>query len=148
MDGAIGILLLHFVCTSFLCGLIWFVQICHYPLFAELGPEAKRYHEGHMKLTTRVVLLPMCVELATALYLFFRPAFITREEAGIGLVLLAVIWLSTALLQVPLHTRLTQTFAIPTVQRLVRTNWIRTTAWSLRVLLLLSVLGRQGYVGF
>ena len=31
------LLLLHAGATFFMCGLIWFVQIVHYPLFAQVG---------------------------------------------------------------------------------------------------------------
>jgi hypothetical protein len=47
-------------------------------------------------------------------------------------VLVAVIWLSTALLQVPAHGRLSAGFDAETGGFLVATNWIRTIAWSLR----------------
>lgn len=34
------ILLLHTFSTIFMTGLIWFVQVVHYPLFAAVGREA------------------------------------------------------------------------------------------------------------
>lgn len=56
-----------------------------------------------------------------------------------GLALVAVIWLSTALLQVPCHELLCVGFDPAVHQRLVWTNWIRTAAWSLRGFLVLWV---------
>lgn len=52
-----------------------------------------------------------------------------------GLPLMALIWASTALVQVPLHERLVEGFSEDAAARLVRTNWVRTIAWSLRGLL-------------
>jgi hypothetical protein len=43
-------------------------------------------------------------------------------------------------LQVPLHTRLARGFDPAAHRQLVRTNWLRTLAWTLRALLLLPAL--------
>ena len=75
----------------------------------------------------------MLVEGITALLLFwFRPTGVSTWQLSITLALLAVIWLSTALLQVPCHNVLSLGFNSVVHQRLLRTNWIRTAAWSLR----------------
>ena len=49
-----------------------------------------------------------------------------------GAVLIAIIWVSTALIQIPCHNRLTSGFHQPSHRRLVDSNWIRTIAWTLR----------------
>jgi hypothetical protein len=53
-----------------------------------------------------------------------------------------VIWLSTALLQVPRHRALEAGFDPAAHRALVATNWIRTVAWTARGFLLLACLGR------
>jgi hypothetical protein len=55
----------------------------------------------------------------------------------VGLALVAAIWLSTALLQVPRHTTLGSGFDGSAWSGLVRTNWIRTVAWSSRGIVVL-----------
>ena len=50
----------------------------------------------------------------------------------IGLFLLGCIWLSTFAVQVPIHNRLAEGVNIDLIAKLVRTNWIRTAAWTLR----------------
>jgi hypothetical protein len=46
---------------------------------------------------------------------------------------LLAIWLSTALLQGPLHARLTREGSRPELVRaLVRGNWVRTVLWTAR----------------
>ncbi len=102
------VLLAHLAATLFMVGVIWFVQVVHYPLFSRVGPEKfSLYLEAHSRLTTYVVGPPMLVEAATALLLVFRrPNGMSLAAALIGLSLLAVVWLSTALLQVPRHTAL------------------------------------------
>ena len=131
--------LAHLASTLFMVGLIWFVQIVHYPLFARVGEEGfPRYSEAHSRLTGYVVGPPMLLEAGTALLLVFRrPEGIPLSLALLGLALVAAIWLSTALLQVPRHTALGSGFDRSAWSGLVGTNWIRTAAWSARGLVVL-----------
>ncbi len=143
MSGFELVLLLHTATTLGMSGLIWFVQIVHYPLLA-LVPERDfaSYHEAHMARTGRVVVPLMLGELAAAvaLVLIAPPRLRTLAVAGLGL--LALVWLSTFLLQVPLHRRLATQPATRErdVRALVRTNWVRTAGWSLRAALALVLL--------
>jgi hypothetical protein len=50
----------------------------------------------------------------------------------VSLGLIGVNWLSTAIVQVPLHRRLEQGFEAGAHGRLVATNWVRTGAWTAR----------------
>jgi uncharacterized membrane protein len=130
--------------SLFLAGLIWFVQVVHYPLFARVGSESfHRYHLEHSRLTTFVVAGPMLAEAGLALWiLFVRPPAVPAWAGWLGAVLVAVVWLSTAFLQVPKHRQLGRGFSGPAQQALVRTNWIRTWAWTGRALLSLFMLWR------
>lgn len=129
-----AILLANAAATLFMTGLIWFVQIVHYPLFASVGNEGfAAYSRSHQSLTTFVVGPPMLIEALTALLLVSsRPASIPAWMPWTGVVLLVVIWLSTAALQVPAHARLADGFDAATAAALVSTNWIRTIGWTLR----------------
>ena len=83
----------------------------------------------------------MLVEAATARWLLARvPPSLGRLIPGIGVVLLALIWGSTAFLQVPAHRQLERAFAELVHRRLVRTNWIRTSLWTARSVLALRML--------
>lgn len=126
-----GLLVANLAASLFMTGLIWFVQIVHYPLFADTGErEFAAYEKRHAALTSRVVGPPMLIEAAAALGLVFigRPGPIAWCSLG----LLALIWASTAAIQVPCHTRLESGFDRRVHERLVRSNWIRTIAWTLR----------------
>ncbi len=133
------IFLTNLAATLFMTGVIWFVQIVHYPLFCGVDDaEFLAYEQRHTALTTWVVAPPMLLEAVTALLLFwFHPLGVSTWQLWAGVGLLAVIWLSTALLQVPCHEILSRGFDTAVHQRLVSTNWIRTVAWSLRALLVL-----------
>lgn len=132
----------HLAATIYMTGLIWFVQVVHYPLFATVGtPHFPAYERRHTVRTAWVVGPPMLTELLTALLLLgFRPAAIPAWAPALGLALLSLIWLSTALLQVPCHKRLANGFDERVHRRLVQTNWIRTAGWSLRLLLALRLV--------
>lgn len=138
-------LLTNLVATFFMVGLIWFVQVVHYPLFAQVGrPEFVGYELAHSRLTSLVVIPPMLIELLTTVVLVLgRPTGMRRGEALLGGVLLAVIWGSTFLLQVPRHGQLASGFDGLAHAALVATNWLRTVAWSLRGALLLRVVSRM-----
>lgn len=138
------VLLAHLAATLFMVGVVWFVQVVHYPLFARVGPEKFcLYSEAHSRLTTYVVGPPMLIEAATALLLVFRrPEGVSLAATLIGLALVAVVWLSTALLQVPRHTALGSGFDQRAWSGLVLSNWVRTVAWSARGLLVLWMADR------
>lgn len=127
-------LLINAAATFFMVGLIWFVQVVHYPLMARVGREQFiSYSESHSRLTGYVVGPPMLAEAATtALLLVARPAAVPLWSAALGAGLLAAIWLSTALLQIPRHTALGTGFDRREHRALVTTNWLRTAAWSAR----------------
>ena len=130
--------LVHAAATWFMTGLIWCIQVVHYPLFARVGAAGYRdYQMAHQGLITLIVGPAMLAEAAaTALLLLTRRDAVTIAGAA----LLAVIWLSTAFLQVPAHNVLTAGFDADAHARLVNTNWIRTLAWSARGLLALYLL--------
>ncbi len=135
------LLLLQLLSTLAMFGLIWFVQVVHYPLFLQVGAaQFPAYEAAHANRTTYIVAPLMLLELATAALLLLpglRPAMISTWQAWAGAALVAVIWFSTAFLQVPLHNRLQLGYSADVISKLVATNWIRTIAWSVRAMLVL-----------
>jgi hypothetical protein len=136
-----GVLLLHLAATLFMVGVIWFVQVVHYPLMAHVGrAESVAYEQAHARRTGWVVAPPMLAELVTAvLLLWVRPADVPLWTAGAGLALVVVNWGSTRAVQIPCHDRLTRGFDPAVHRRLVTTNWFRTAVWSVRGLLVLGM---------
>jgi hypothetical protein len=136
--------LLQVASTWTMVGVIWFVQVVHYPLMGQVGEEGfPGYAKAHARRTTWVVAPPMLIEAATALMLAIRPPeFLGIREAWACLSLLLVVWISTAILQVPRHGRLAGGFDPRVHRTLVATNWIRTLAWTARGILLILVMAR------
>lgn len=148
MDTADTLLLsAHLAATAAMVGLIWFVQVVHYPLFAAVGTEGfAEYEARHARLTSFVVGPFMAVEGVSALLLFVAPPEgLGRALPAVGLVVLAVVLGSTVLLQVPAHGRLAHGYDPAVARRLVRTNWIRTVGWTVRgVVAVLMVITAKG----
>jgi hypothetical protein len=138
------LLLVHAAATLALFGVILVVQWVHYPLFRRVGAEGfAAYQAEHMRRITPIVAPLMTAELGTAVALVWAPpppVPVWAAVAGLGLV--GAIWATTALVQVPLHRRLTDGFDATAHRRLVRTNWARTGAWAVRAGLVLWMLGR------
>ena len=139
---AVVLLSLHLTATAAMTGLIWFVQVVHYPLFAAVGADQfVGYEVAHQRRTSIVVGLPMAVEGLTVLALFFWPPDgVGRMLPFIGGVLLTVVLASTVFLQVPAHAALAKSYDETHVRRLVRTNWVRTIGWSARLVLAVVML--------
>ena len=138
------VLLTQVFATVFMVGLIWFVQIVHYPLYANVGREQFREYEAlHNRLTTWVVGPAMLLEMVSAVALLRYAPNGSTSLAWLGLGLLIVIWISTATLSVPAHNLLTAGFSGAAWQQLVSTNWIRTGAWSMRGVIVMVLTFRS-----
>jgi hypothetical protein len=138
------LLLAHAGATLAMTGLIWFVQLVHYPLFLYASKrDFALFSKAHQRRTTWVVAPLMLVEMgsASALLLLVSDP-LAQGLAVAGWLILVLIWLSTASIQVPLHRRLSSGYSPAVAQRLVRTNWVRTLGWTARGLLALLLLPR------
>ena len=143
-EMAILLLLLHTGSTLAMVGLIWFVQVVHYPLFARVGSsQFTAYELNHQRLTTRVVAPLMLVEAMTAVALIWlKPPEIGSWLVWAGASLLGTIWLLTFFVQVRQHARLALAYDGQIQRQLVQGNWYRTAAWSARGLIVLVMLGQ------
>ncbi|MFM9123628.1 MAG: hypothetical protein ACKOSO_00265 [Actinomycetota bacterium] len=115
----------------YMTGVIWMCQVAHYPLLHEVGDGLPAYQRRNRVRTTYVVGPAMLVELvAAAVLLVARPAAVPAWAAWLGIALVATCWAVTVLLSVPAHERLSARYDAAALDRLVRTNWIRTAAWT------------------
>jgi hypothetical protein len=137
MNVSIILLLINLLSTMFMVGLIWFVQVVHYPLFSRVGTAAfVDYQLRHQKQTSLVVAPPMLIEaFSSVLLAWYPPEGIGYGPIFLGVALVFAIWFSTACLQIPCHGALAKSFDPVCHRRLVATNWFRTLAWTARGLL-------------
>ncbi len=136
--------LLDIAATLYMFGVIWTVQLVHYPLFARVGAAGwPEYHAAHTRLMTVVVLPAMAAELgASALLALSRPAWLSPGLLWAGFACAALTWAATFFVSVPLHDALSRGFDSGAISRLVATNWLRTAFWTAHALLLLAQIWR------
>lgn len=117
--------------TCFMIGLIWLVQVVHYPTFLRFSDENFRsFHSFHTKSITKIVAPMMGIELLLATVLVWNSNF--HWKFFLPLIMIIGIWVSTACLQIPYHNKLADGFDLATTQKLIRTNWIRTILWTIK----------------
>ena len=137
---------LHLIACAFMTGLIWEIQRVHYPMFLALRslplPEFQQWMNFHTAHITVIVGPVMLFEAATgALLVLNPPKDIPQWLTLSNLVLIAIIFVATAFFSIPNHHHLREKgFDETVINNLVNGNWIRTIAWSLRLILLMGYL--------
>ena len=134
------LLLMQLISCAFLVGLIWTIQILHYPAFALIKEENfLKFHSSHSTSITYIVGPMMILELITACGLIYKSS--NEILFQVNLLLLILIWACTGLLSVPIHNRLSKSPSLTEIKKLVLTNWPRTLLWSLRLIILTIYFG-------
>ncbi len=129
----VPVVVAHAVSTLFMAGMIWTIQVVHYPLFAEVGTDRfPAYEAAHSARITWVIVLPWAVQGVTTLALLLSsPAGVPRALVWAAAVLAAIPVVVTIVWSVPAHGALSDGFDAAAHARLVGTNWLRTAAWTL-----------------
>lgn len=132
-------LILNVVCSGVMSGVIWIVQLVHYPLFVHVAEaDWVEFHHQHTRRITWIVAPAMLGELLASVWLVVLLR--TSLLAWLGLGLVVALFAITAFVQVPLHDRLSRGRDIVVIARLVRTNWVRTAFWSTRMAVSIAML--------
>jgi len=141
-----ALLLAHAGATLFMAGVIWYVQVVHYPLMDRVDrADFPEFEAAHRRRTSLVVVPAMLIELAAVLALLaLRPVGLPSWLLWAAAGLLGVIWASTFAIQVPCHDALLRGYDPGTHSRLVRSNWIRTAGWTLRAVAALWMILQVG----
>ncbi|CAH1001924.1 hypothetical protein LEM8419_02838 [Neolewinella maritima] len=112
-----------------LFGLIWTIQLVHYPSF-HFVPEFSDFHPHHTRSITLIVAPLMVAELAVSAWMAYRTDF--QLFWVIALLVVLVIWGITFFQAIPLHELLATQREDSTIDALVRVNWPRTLLWTLK----------------
>lgn len=137
------IFLINTFSSFFLTGLIWTVQLVHYPSFHHVSAENfARFQKHHVNSIDKIVIPLMVAEITTSFALSWFDGFLSLNAFGFYIVLL--IWVSTGLFSVPAHSKLESGKNEEAIDSLVSTNWTRTVLWTaksaLSFYLLMSML--------
>ena len=124
-------LLVNVAVSWALVGLIWTIQLVHYPAFAFIGKDQfLTFHQHHTRNITYVVMPLMLVELALAGYLAYQYNWQWQWMSLLIIVLL--LWALTFFFAIPLHNQLGNGKNQELIRRLVHVNWPRTILWTIK----------------
>ena len=130
------VLLGHLIFTSIMTGVIWVIQIVHYPSFHFIEKELyTAFQKFHMNKISIIVIPIMLAELITGMMLFLDKSS-KSPFLIISFIILVLIWLITGVFFSKAHNELIAGYQELVVNQLVAMNWIRTLLWTLRLLLL------------
>ena len=136
------VFLFNLVLSFIAVGLIWTIQLVHYPSM-RYTPKDKfpEYHNFHSTRISILAMPLMLAELVTSIMLWYQNLNNAIQTVFlINLIIVVLIWLSTFLIQVPLHNALSKEKNTEKLSKLILSNWIRTLLWSTRSFLMILFL--------
>lgn len=135
------LLIIHAAITWAMIGVISTVQMLVYPSMAAV-PEGsfRAFEEVHQARISRLLLVFAPAEVVTALAIFLMPGSIPRWLPLVAGLVLAGLWVATAVFYAPIHARLARSPDASAVGRLIRTNRYRTLGWTARGALVLAMV--------
>ena len=117
-----NLVLLQIFSCFFLTGLIWTIQLVHYPTFFWVAKEGfANFADFHSFRISLIVVPIMILELVTAALLLFSTNELSYNKTYLVLNLVGVlaIWASTFLLSVPCHNILIKGYEESAIVQLV-----------------------------
>ena len=131
-------ILYNVVLNSILVGIILMTQFITYPLFQFIDSDFKTYHKAYVKRMGYVVAPLMALELMLVIKI------ITHHYSNAIIILIGIltliIWLSTFFIQVPVHNNISKEKPKNKVLFLIKSNYIRTLCWILKLMLSIQIL--------
>lgn len=109
--------------------LIWLVQIIIYP--GMHGWDHSRFESLHRAYCRRIALIVGPLMPAQAVLAFYQLAVVGDFVTLTQVMLICLVAGVTVFISMPLHRRLSGGYDAEAVNRLIRTNWLRTAGWSL-----------------
>ena len=127
----------HLIFTAIMVGVIWLVQVVHYPSFNFIDKKFySDFQNFHIKRISFIVIPVMLLELVSGLILIYLDnRHSTPSLISFGILIL--IWIITGLFFAKAHQDLTAGYDREIVKKIIKLNWIRTLLWSIRLILLL-----------
>ncbi len=134
-----ALLLICFITSLLMTGIIWFIQVVHYRVFKYSAEDkSHRLFTKNIRRTKHVLYPIMTTELISTAILVFMPL---PEQIAffiyISALFLLIIWISTLMIQFPCLQKMKKGYDHKLMLFLRKTNWIRTCSWTLRSLALL-----------
>lgn len=137
-----SVFILHLVSTSIMVGVIWIIQLVHYPTFLFIDKQKyMKFQEFHMSRVSYIVMPTMIAELFSGIYiLFYNNVLMVNTFFLLASFSLLLNWVITALVFVKIHNGLLIKYEKNIILLLVKLNWLRTILWSLRLVFLTIII--------
>ncbi len=121
--------------SIFMLGLIWVIQLVHYPSFLFVdNSKFVNFEKFHSQKITYIVMPMMIAEIVSCSMIVVRDYW--QGDGSwfwmINMISLLGIWLSTFCLSIPCHAKLRRGYCHTTIKRLIDTNWPRTFLWTVK----------------
>ena len=133
------LLMIHIISTSIMVGVIWVMQLVHYPSFKYVKEsDYIIFQKYHMSNISYIVFPVMFTELITALLIFF-----SGEKSlffVLSLICLFLIWVITGVLFTKYHSILKEGKDLMIIEKMIKANWIRALLWTMRLIMILFVI--------
>lgn len=141
MDIFVVLVFLQLLFTWTMLGITAFSQIVHYPLYQQIKEGFVQYERSHLRRASALIGPLMLLEAITAILLvgLSNPGPIARLTV-INLILLIFIWLTTFLLSVYQHQRLSVRFSKQVLHELISSNWINAILWFAKGIVVTCIL--------
>ena len=126
---------IHFASTAVMVGVIWVIQLLHYPTFYYIEKNNySQFQKFHMNRISYIVIPAMVIEMLSGIMLV-----IINDDFIISFSLLVCIWIMTFVFFTNIHQRLLSKYENTAVEKLVNLNWIRTVFWTVRLVILFII---------
>ena len=129
----------HLTSTSIMVGVIWVIQLVHYPSFKYVNEsDYIIFQKYHMSNISYIVYPIMFTELTTAILIFF-----SGEKSFffmLSLICLFLIWVITGVLFTKFHNILQKGKDLKMIEKMIKANWMRTLLWTLRLIMIFFVI--------
>ena len=133
------LLVAHIISTSIMVGVIWVIQLVHYPSFKYMkDSDYIIFQKYHMSNISYIVFPAMFTELITSLLIFFsgEKSFLFM----LSMICLSLIWVITGVLFTKFHSTLQKGKDLKMIEKMIKANWIRTLLWTMRLIMILFVI--------
>lgn len=129
---------------------MWYIQVVHFPMFRFVGNDRFEQYYKELKMKNTLLFFPLfSLEIFTSVTLLLSFTMVSDFTAsvqnqfflvGFSLILLFVLHLVNFQIIRPLLASLHTDTDGKKHQRLVRMQWIRTLGWTIRLIILLSMI--------
>ena len=124
----------HAVTTWFMVGLIWTIQVVHYPSFVDVGPdEYVDFQAAHVDRIGVLLAVPWALEgLSTVGLILLARSRREMVTVAVAAAAGAAVLLISGLASAPAHSELADGFDIAVHDRLMVWNLVRALLWTIK----------------